>query len=287
IDAVEIQQKAYDLMKITVKHNNIENIVPVLSDLNDYKSDSLLDLITCNPPYKISGTGAKNDSEAVSIARHEMLCTIDDVCASAKRNLKFGGRLCICNRPERLCDIMIAMRKNGIEPKRVRFVSKTAKDAPWLVMVEGRKGGKPFLQVEPQFYTRTESGEYTEEMKRIYGPEENKNTEVKIMLGKTVKVIVDRPLGSYHPEHKNLYYPVNYGYVEGVVAPDGEYQDAYILGVDIPLKEFTGKIIAVINRLDDNEDKLVVAPENMMFSKEEITDQTQFQEQFFKTEIKM
>ncbi|MGN1114048.1 MAG: inorganic pyrophosphatase [Oscillospiraceae bacterium] len=107
------------------------------------------------------------------------------------------------------------------------------------------------------------------------------------MLGKTVKVIVDRPLGSYHPEYKNLYYPVNYGYVEGVAAPDEEYQDAYILGVDIPLKEFTGKIIAVINRLDDNEDKLVVAPENMIFSKEEITDQTQFQERFFKTEIKM
>ncbi|MGN1114047.1 MAG: tRNA1(Val) (adenine(37)-N6)-methyltransferase [Oscillospiraceae bacterium] len=169
IDAVEIQQKAYDLMEITVKHNNIENIVPVLSDLNDYKSDNLLDLITCNPPYKISGTGAKNDSEAVSIARHEMLCTIDDVCASAKRNLKFGGRLCICNRPERLCDIMIAMRKNGIEPKRVRFVSKTAKDAPWLVLVEGRKGGKPFLQVEPQFYTQDGNGDYSEEMKRIYG----------------------------------------------------------------------------------------------------------------------
>ena len=62
------------------------------------------------------------------------------------------------------------------------------------------------------------------------------------MLGEIVKVVVDRPLGSYHPEHKDIYYPINYGFVEGIIAPDGEEQDAYILGVDVPVKEFTGKI---------------------------------------------
>ena len=107
------------------------------------------------------------------------------------------------------------------------------------------------------------------------------------MLGSMVKVVVDRPLGSYHPEHKDLYYPVNYGFVEGVIAPDGEEQDAYILGVYEPVTEFSGKIIAIIHRCDDVEDKWVVAPENMSFTKEEIIEQVKFQEQYFKTELIM
>ena len=105
------------------------------------------------------------------------------------------------------------------------------------------------------------------------------------MIGRMVKVVIDRPLGSYHPKHKDIYYPVNYGYVEGVIAPDGEEQDAYVLGVDFPLKEFVGKIIAIIHRLDDVEDKWVVAPVNTTFTVEEIFDQVKFQEKFFKTKI--
>ncbi len=105
------------------------------------------------------------------------------------------------------------------------------------------------------------------------------------MIGAVVTVTVDRPMGSFHPEHKDIFYPINYGYIKGVIAPDGEEQDAYILGVDKPVEKFTGKIIAIILRLDDAEDKWVVCPENMTFSKEEITRQVKFQEQFFKTEI--
>lgn len=105
------------------------------------------------------------------------------------------------------------------------------------------------------------------------------------MLGAVVTVTVDRPMGSFHPEHKDIFYPINYGYIEGVIAPDGEEQDAYILGVDKPIEKFTGKIIAIIHRLDDAEDKWVVCPENMTFSKEEIEELVKFQEQFFKTEI--
>lgn len=107
------------------------------------------------------------------------------------------------------------------------------------------------------------------------------------MTGKTVKVTVDRPLGSFHPEHKDMYYPVNYGYVEGVIAPDGEEQDAYILGVDVPVKEFTGKIIAVVHRHNDSEDKWVVAPDNACFTADEIINQLYFQEKYFKSEIIM
>ena len=107
------------------------------------------------------------------------------------------------------------------------------------------------------------------------------------MIGGTVKVIVDRPLGSYHPKHKDIYYPINYGYIEGIIAPDGEEQDAYILGVNEPVKEFAGKIIAIIHREDDIEDKWVVAPEGMTFTKEEIMQQVHFQEQYFKSEVRM
>lgn len=107
------------------------------------------------------------------------------------------------------------------------------------------------------------------------------------MIGSIVKVIVDRPLGSFHPKHKDIYYSVNYGYIPGRVAPDGEEQDAYILGVHEPVGEFVGKVIAIIHRLDDVEDKWVVAPENTSFTKEDIMAQVAFQEQYFHTEIRM
>lgn len=105
------------------------------------------------------------------------------------------------------------------------------------------------------------------------------------MIGDIVKVTVDRPLGSYHPKHKDMYYPINYGYIEGIMAPDGEEQDAYILGVDKPVNEFVGKVIAIVHRYDDVEEKWVVAPENMVFTKEQIMEQVYFQEKYFKAEI--
>jgi inorganic pyrophosphatase len=107
------------------------------------------------------------------------------------------------------------------------------------------------------------------------------------MLGKIVKVIADRPLGTYHPKHKDIYYSVNYGYVEGIIAADGEEQDAYILGVNEPIREFNGKVIAVIHRFNDVEEKWVVAPEGASFTKDEIIKQVDFQEKFFKIEIRM
>ena len=91
---------------------------------------------------------------AQKIARHEILCNIADVCQAASRLLKFGGRLCICNRSERLVDCIAAMQQFHIEPKRLQFVSKNPDTAPWLFLLEGRKGGKPFLNVLPQFYIR-------------------------------------------------------------------------------------------------------------------------------------
>jgi len=106
-----------------------------------------------------------------------------------------------------------------------------------------------------------------------------------MVIGKIVKVIVDRPLGSYHPKYKEMYYPINYGFVEGVIASDGEEQDAYILGIDVPVKEFIGKIIAIIHRDDDIEEKWVVAPDNTTFTVDEIMEQVNFQEQYFKSKV--
>ncbi len=107
------------------------------------------------------------------------------------------------------------------------------------------------------------------------------------MIGDIVTVTVDRPLGSYHPEYKDMYYPINYGYIEGIIAPDGEEQDAYILGVNEPVETFTGKIIAIVHRSDDVEEKWVVCPENVSYSKEEIMKQIKFQEQYYQSEIIM
>ena len=110
---------------------------------------------------------------------------------------------------------------------------------------------------------------------------------LNIKIRKIVKVIVDRPLGTYHPKHSDLYYSVNYGYIPGILAPDGEEQDAYILGVDAPVNEFVGKVIAVIHRTNDVEDKWIVVPENASFSKKEIMEKVAFQEQFFDVDIIM
>lgn len=105
------------------------------------------------------------------------------------------------------------------------------------------------------------------------------------MFGKIVTVTVDRPLGTYHPKHPEIYYPVNYGYVRGIMAQDGEEQDVYILGVDEPVSEFTGEIIGIIHRKNYVEDKWVAAPEGSSFSKEEIVEKVMFQEQYFDFEV--
>ena len=107
------------------------------------------------------------------------------------------------------------------------------------------------------------------------------------MIAKTVRVIVDRPKGSRHPEYPEMIYPINYGYIEGIMAADGEEQDAYILGVDEPISEFVGRVIAVIHRTDDIEDKWVVADEKSRYTEEEIRDLTYFQEQYFQSTIQM
>ncbi|EKQ57612.1 inorganic pyrophosphatase [Clostridium sp. LS] len=107
------------------------------------------------------------------------------------------------------------------------------------------------------------------------------------VMNRIVKVVIDRPLGSYHPKHKDIYYSVNYGYVPGIIAPDGEEQDAYVLGINEPIKELIGKVVAIIHRNDDVEEKWVVVPQGMKITKAEIQEQVNFQEKYFDSLIEM
>lgn len=106
-------------------------------------------------------------------------------------------------------------------------------------------------------------------------------------LGDAVAIKIDRPVGTAHPKHPDLIYPINYGYVPGLMAPDGEEQDAYVLGVEEPLEEFTGRLIAIIHRFDDVEEKWVLAPEGKSYTKEEVRELTRFQERYYHIEIRM
>lgn len=106
-------------------------------------------------------------------------------------------------------------------------------------------------------------------------------------MNKLVTVIIDRPLGSVHPKYPDLIYQINYGYIEGMIAGDGEYQDAYIIGIDYPLEIFEGKVIAVIHRLNDVEDKYVVCDINKTYTLEEIKKAVEFQEKYFEIEIEL
>lgn len=105
------------------------------------------------------------------------------------------------------------------------------------------------------------------------------------LIGCVVKVKVDRPIGTVHPNHPDICYPINYGYVENILAPDGEEQDAYIIGVKKPIDSFMGRITAVVKRNDDVENKWVVAPFGLDFTKSEIREMIDFQEKYFDIEI--
>ena len=119
---------------------------------------------------------------------------------------------------------------------------------------------------------------------RLGGPD-RKDIPAAALIGRTVKGIIDRPAGSRHPRYPEMVYPVNYGYVEGTIAGDGEEQDAYVLGTDEPLRTFEGIVIAVYHRFDDVEDKLIVSITEEDHTDEEILDAIRFQERFFDGEL--
>lgn len=113
------------------------------------------------------------------------------------------------------------------------------------------------------------------------------SSDLDVYLGQTVTIKIDRPKGSTHPQYPNIIYPINYGYIPGTKGTDGEEVDVYLLGVDKPVQEYTAKVIAVVYRTDDSEDKLVAAPVGMNFHAAQIRKAIHFQERFFRTRIKL
>lgn len=168
---VDIQEQAIEQLNITVEKNQLDGFIPVLGDLKELGNrvpKASFDVVTCNPPYKATNAGIESLGEAQRIARHEIMCNINDVCKTASGLLKFGGKLCLCNRPERLADVITAMKNNNIEPKKLRFVAKDHNSASWLFLIEGRLGGKPFMEVMPTLTMRSGDG-ITPEVAEIYG----------------------------------------------------------------------------------------------------------------------
>ena len=173
VTAVDIQEKACNQLSESLSLNGIDDRITVVNaDLRDLKGKlpyGTFDLVTMNPPYKPVGTGIESLSEADKIARHETMCTIDDAVSAAAKLLKFGGRFCMCHRPERLCDIIVSMRQGGIEVKRIRFVVEKEDKAPWLVLVEGKRGSKSHVTIEKQLVMKDKDGNNTEEYRSMFG----------------------------------------------------------------------------------------------------------------------
>ena len=130
---------------------------------------SRFDVVTCNPPYMIGGHGIVNPADAKAIARHEVLCTLDDVAREAAAVLVPGGRLYMVHRPFRLAELMTTMSRHGLEPKRLRMVHPQVDREPNLVLIACVRGGKSGLTVEKPLILADESGETTAEVKELYG----------------------------------------------------------------------------------------------------------------------
>ena len=174
VDAVELQKSACELAEKSVELNGFaDNMRVINSDLRELRGTlgfGCYDVVACNPPYKQGGTGIKNPESAKLIARHESECTLGDICAAASKLLQFGGRFCVCQRPERLADVMESMREADIEPKRLRLVQQRKSKAPKLFLLEGRKSGnRGFLDVLPTLFIEDENGGFSDEMLAIYG----------------------------------------------------------------------------------------------------------------------
>ena len=169
---VDISAEAIDLAKKTTEEYGFDNFTPVLSDLKDLKGKvpfGCHTLVSCNPPYKAPDAGIKNPDSVKSVARHEVECTLEDIIATGAKLLQTGGRLCMCQRPERLAEMMSLMRKYKVEPKRLRLVCKCVGQSPWLVLLEGRRCGKTALTIEPTLYVEDGQGNFSKEMIDIYG----------------------------------------------------------------------------------------------------------------------
>ena len=147
--------------KITIQTGDIKEAGTIFSPAS-------FDVITTNPPYMLGEHGLKNEADAKTIARHEVLCTLDDILRESAKLLKFKGRFYMVHRPFRLPEILTKMSMHGIEPKRMRLVHPYIDKEPNMVLIEGSRGGRPRMKVEPPLIVYREPGVYTEELLQGY-----------------------------------------------------------------------------------------------------------------------
>lgn len=173
VSCLDIQKNACDQIIFSAEKNNISDRIAVynidLRQIEKYFDAGSFSLVTMNPPYKPVGTGISSLNESARIARHEVCCGIEDAVKAASYLLKYSGRFCLCHRPERLVDTIVNMRRLGIEPKRLRFVQDRQDKQPFLFLLQGQRGAKPFLRVEPTLIINGRNGRLTDEMRKIYG----------------------------------------------------------------------------------------------------------------------
>ncbi len=167
---VDISDEAIKLAQKTKTDLALSKIEFINSDLKDLKGKidfGCHTLVTCNPPYKANGAGLQNPNEKHKVARHETMCSLEDIIKVSAKLLQTNGRLCICHRPERLCELLKLMSDNKIEPKRLRLVCQRRGEEPWLILVEGRRCGKSGMRIDPTLYVE-ENGKFSNEMINIY-----------------------------------------------------------------------------------------------------------------------
>lgn len=170
---LEIQEKSADMARRSVAYNHLENQITIIQ--GDVKQAEKLfgaasfDVVTCNPPYMTADHGLTNPHLPKAIARHEVLCTLEDVIAQTSRVLKSRGRFYMVHRPFRLAEIMGVMMKYKLEPKRMQFVYPFVDKEPNMVLIEGLKGGNPRITVEKPLIVYEKPGIYTEDIRRMYG----------------------------------------------------------------------------------------------------------------------
>lgn len=170
---LEIQSESVEMARRSVLYNDLQERIDIIE--GDIKEASVIfgkasmDVVTSNPPYMTNHHGLKNPNDAKAIARHELLCSLDDVVRESAAVLKPKGRCYFVHRPSRLVEIFEAMRKYRIEPKRMRLVYPYVDKEPNMVLVEGVRGGRPQLTVESPLIVYDAPGEYTEEILEIYG----------------------------------------------------------------------------------------------------------------------
>lgn len=170
---LEIQEKSADMACRSVKLNGLEEKIEIVTgDIKETASQfgaASFQVITTNPPYMIGDHGLKNENDALYIARHEALCTLDDILRESRKILAPKGRFYMVHRPFRLPEILAKMSAAGIEPKRMRLVYPYVDKEPNMVLVEGLKDGKPRMTVEPPLIVYHKDGSYTEELLKLYG----------------------------------------------------------------------------------------------------------------------